>query len=131
MNPFGGSAFDQLNRLGKGDSRGQRQENVKVILSSAHGQRFHAILPSYATHKRPEAFAKLACDRSSAFLRAENAMNEIAHVRVGHVRLSPFQSPPLDLFETATSILSQSTADAAQTTALSLHFFSAHSASPR
>ena len=62
---------------------------MDVIQRAANCQSLHVILSDNAANVRPEAVFQFRGDHRKAFLGAERAMHEIAHILVWH-RESPF-----------------------------------------
>jgi hypothetical protein len=78
MHPLGRAAFNELHGLGDRHRRGQRQQQMKVILDAADAQGLDSILAGDAAEVRPKPWTKLWRDDRSSLLGAEDTMRKRA-----------------------------------------------------
>ena len=90
VNPFGRSSLAELERLGNGNRRRKREQEVDVIFHAADFESFHFVLAGDSTKEREQAFAKGGCELWSAVFRGENAMKVRGDVGHGIVFSRPF-----------------------------------------
>jgi hypothetical protein len=101
MDPFGRTAFDELQSFGNRESGGQGKEEMDVVGPAANFDGLHLVLPGDTAQKGPESIAQLRRDERKTFLGAEDAMEIRADVRHGGIQPSlrdlgnnRFASPP-------------------------------------
>lgn len=92
MHLFRGGSFDKLDRLGNGQGRGDRKEQVNVVLYTADRQCFGSIVAGDTAHERPETVLKIGADERATAFRAKDAVKKGMNVCVGHDDLLPVQS---------------------------------------
>ena len=84
VHPMRGRAFDQLHGLRQRHGRGQRQQNMNVILRAARNESRESVLAGDAAEEGPKIRLNLSRNQIPAILRREYAMDETTNVGVRH-----------------------------------------------
>ena len=84
VHPMRGHAFHELHGLGKGHGRGQRQQNMNVILRAARNESLESVLAGDSAEEGPKIRLNLRRNQIPAILRREYAMDETTNVGVRH-----------------------------------------------
>ena len=84
IHPSRRRTFDQLHCLRQRHVRGQRQQNMSVILRAACNERLKSVLVGNATKECLKIRLNLRPNQIPAILRREYAMDEIRNVGVRH-----------------------------------------------
>ena len=84
IHPMRRRAFDQLHGLRQRHGRGQRQQNVNVILRAARNESFESVLAGDAADEGPKISLNLRRNQIPAILRREDAVDQSTNVAVRH-----------------------------------------------
>ena len=84
IHPSRRRAFNQLHGLRQRHGRGQRQQNVSMILRAARNESFESVLAGDSAEKGPKIRLNLRRNQVPAILRREDAMDETTNVGVRH-----------------------------------------------
>jgi len=84
IHPMRGRAFDQLHGLRQRHGRGQRQQNMNVILRAARNKSLESVLAGDAAEEGPKIGLNLSRNQIPAILRREYTMDETTNVGVRH-----------------------------------------------
>jgi len=84
IHPMRRRAFDQLHDFRQRNGRGQRQQNMNVILRAARNESFESVLAGDAADEGPKIRLNLRRNQIPAILRREYAMDETTNVGVRH-----------------------------------------------
>jgi hypothetical protein len=82
--PMRRRTFDQLHGLRQRHGRGQRQQNMNVILRAARDESFESVLAGDAADEGPKIRLNLSRNQIPAILRREYAMDKTTNVGVRH-----------------------------------------------
>ena len=84
IHPMRRRAFDQLHGLRQRHGRGQRQQNMNVILRAARNESLESVLAGDAADEGPKIRLNLSRNQIPAILRREYAMDKTTNVGVRH-----------------------------------------------
>ena len=84
VHPMRGCTFHELHGLGKGHGRGQRQQNMNVILRAARNKSLESVRAGDSAEEGPKISLNRRRNQVPAILRREHAMDETTNVGVRH-----------------------------------------------
>ena len=84
IHPMRRRAFDQLHDFRQRNGRGQRQQNMNVILRAARNESLEFVLAGNSAEEGPKIRLNLSRNQIPAVLCGEYAMDETTNVGVGH-----------------------------------------------
>jgi len=90
VNPFRGTAFDELHGFGNRHRGGSREKNMHMVGNAADFQSAHSILPRDAAEEWPKTFSQWRGDERAAFFGAQHAM--VIRTHIGHGGISAVPS---------------------------------------